>query len=294
MQIKLRVWQKNHDSVSVDRGPLTYALEIGEKWQKYGGSDKWPELEVLPTTHWNYGLIVDEKNPADSFHVEQKDGPLAAQPFTPQSVPIRLTAKAKRIPQWTTDEKGLIRPLQQSPVKSDRPTDAVTLIPMGAARLRISSFPVIGQGENAHEWQTTPKLPQASWCNPSDTTAALNDGILPKSSNDQSIPRFTWWDHKGTSEWVQYDFEKPRKVSGSSVYWFDDERTGGGCRVPESCELLYRDGEQWKHVSTTSAIGTAKDEFNRATFDPVQTTGLRLQVKLKPGYSGGILEWKVQ
>ena len=56
-----------------------------------------------------------------------------------------------------------------------------------------------------------------------------------RSSDDQEIPRFTWWDHRGTAEWVQYDFAKPTTVSTVSVYWFDD--TGrGGCRVPAVVE----------------------------------------------------------
>ena len=151
MKLSLRVWHKNHDSVSVDRGPLTFALQIGEKWQKYGGSDRWPDSEVLPTTPWNYALVLDEKNPAASFEVVQGDASVE-HPFSPSTVPIRLTAKAKRIEQWRTDSKGLIEPLQQSPVKSDAPIETVTLIPMGAARLRISAFPVGGDGPDAHEW----------------------------------------------------------------------------------------------------------------------------------------------
>ena len=141
MKISLRVWHKNKDSVSVDRGPLTYALDIGEKWQKYGGSDEWPELEVLPTTPWNYGLVVDEKNPASSFEVMQRAA--GAPPFTPENVPIELKARGKRIAQWKTDANGLLEPLPQSPVQSTQAAESITLIPMGAARLRISSFPII-------------------------------------------------------------------------------------------------------------------------------------------------------
>jgi hypothetical protein len=152
MEIRIRKWEKNKEAVSVDRGPLTFALEIGEKWQKYGGSDQWPDMKVLPTTAWNYGLVLDETDPAKSFQVIQKNGPLASPRFTHETTPIELKARAKKIPKWTTDGKELIRPLELSPVKSDEPTETVTLIPMGAARLRISSFPVIGAGPDAHQW----------------------------------------------------------------------------------------------------------------------------------------------
>jgi DUF1680 family protein len=126
-----------------------------------------------------------------------------------------------------------------------------------------------------------------------DTLAAINDGEEPKNSNDQGIPRLTFWDHKGTTEWVQYDFKSATAVSAVEVYWFDD--TGnGGCRVPASWQMLFKDGNEWKPVAGASEYGVRKDAYNRTTFAPITTMGLRLEVKLQPGFSGGILEWKVK
>jgi hypothetical protein len=123
--------------------------------------------------------------------------------------------------------------------------------------------------------------------------AGLNDQVDPKHSNDQSIPRFHWWPHRGTVEWVQYDFQKPAKVSGVEVYWFDD--TGqGNCRVPDSWKLLYRADDRWEEVPNPSGYGTDKDQFNQATFTSVETTGLRIEARLQAGYSGGILEWRAE
>src|SRR5262249_571381 len=132
----------------------------------------------------------------------------------------------------------------------------------------------------------------ASHCFEHDSVEAMIDGQLPKSSNDSSIPRFTWWDHRGTTEWVQYEFVKPRKVTGVEVYWFDD--TGkGACRTPNSWKLLYRVGEEWLPVPAASDFGTRLDSFNRVTFPPVEALGLRIDAQLKPGFSAGILEWKI-
>jgi DUF1680 family protein len=135
---------------------------------------------------------------------------------------------------------------------------------------------------------------RASHCNPTDTLAALNDGLLPKASNDHGIPRMTWWDHRGGTEWVSYRFSKPRVIDGAAVYWFDD--TGiGACRVPAEWRLLWRDGEAWKpvHLNAGSSYGVACDRFNRVSFAPVTTWELKLEVKLRAGFSGGILEWSV-
>jgi uncharacterized protein len=137
-------------------------------------------------------------------------------------------------------------------------------------------------------------LPSASHCHGPDAVSALNDQVEPKNSCDQSIPRFTWWDHKGTVEWVQYDFDEPVKVSAVEIYWFDDERIKRHCRAPQSWKLLYKKGETWQPVSGPSAFGTEIDRYNRTTFDPVQTSALRIEVQLKEPWSGGMLEWKVE
>ena len=155
MQVRVQKWAKNHDAVSVNYGPLTFSLKIGERWERCGGTDAWPELEVFPTTPWNYGLVFNEQKPAKSFKVVKSSGrPLPAQPFTPGTAPIEIRAEARRIPAWKQDSLGLVGKLQFSPVKSDQPVETVTLIPMGAARLRISSFPIIGQGKDAQDWKT--------------------------------------------------------------------------------------------------------------------------------------------
>jgi hypothetical protein len=298
MRVSVRTWPKNKNAVSVDYGPLTLALKIKERWQRYGKNEKWPEWEVFPESSWNYGLVLDEKRPENSFRVVRKKGSLPKQPFTPENAPIELKAKAKRIPQWQQDRFAMVGLLQQSPVRSDEPTETVTLIPMGAARLRIASFPVIGTGPNAHEWTPPPRASKpkfkatASHVFQNDTVDALSDGLEPANSNDQSIPRFTWWPRRGTSEWVEADLEQPRKVSGVSVYWFDD--TGAGaCRVPQSWRLLYKSGSEWKAVAGTSISAVTKDGWNSVKFPAVETSALRIETQLQPEFSGGILEWKI-
>ena len=132
--------------------------------------------------------------------------------------------------------------------------------------------------------------PSASHCNGQDTVGALNDGIVPRNSADQSLPRMTWWMHLGTLEWVQYDLDKPATLNTVRVYWFDDH---GGCRLPKSWRLLYRDGETWRPIENTSDYTTKPDGYNQVTFKPVSTSALRLEVQLRPNVSGGILEWKL-
>ena len=136
-------------------------------------------------------------------------------------------------------------------------------------------------------------VPTASHVGPADTTAALNDQLEPARSYDPAIPRFTWWDHRGSTEWVQYEFPRPTRIAAASVYWFDD--TGhGACRVPRSWRLLYREGERWRPVAGASSQETAADRFNEIRFEPVTTGAVRIEAELQPGFSAGLLEWKVK
>jgi hypothetical protein len=152
MRVTLRTWAKSHQSISVDRGPLTYSLEIGEKYVRTGGTDRWPAFEIHPTTPWNYGLALNRVTPAEPFRLVDRKPPPDANPFTHEGTPFALQTKGKRIPEWKSDKLGLVGLLQDSPVKSVEPVEDLILIPMGAARLRITAFPVIGNGPEAHRW----------------------------------------------------------------------------------------------------------------------------------------------
>ncbi|MHC4941420.1 MAG: glycoside hydrolase family 127 protein [Planctomycetota bacterium] len=134
---------------------------------------------------------------------------------------------------------------------------------------------------------------QASHTCRGDSREAVNDLYEPASSSDHGIPRFTWWDHKGGVEWIQYDFDEEVELSSLEVYWFDDTGTGG-CRVPESWQALYLEGGQWIPVKGAGTFGKEKDRFNEVAFEPMKTRSLRLEVKLQAGFSGGILEWRVE
>ncbi len=144
MKLAVRWWSKNQNAVSVDYGPLSFSLDIQERFEAYGHRNpNWPEWEVFPQSPWNYGLVLSPPNPASSFKVIESSGPVAAQPFTPGTAPIKLEATGRRIPSWVADANNVIGKLPPSPVTSDQPDEKITLIPMGAARLRLSMFPVI-------------------------------------------------------------------------------------------------------------------------------------------------------
>lgn len=128
------------------------------------------------------------------------------------------------------------------------------------------------------------------------TTAlsAINDRLVPADENDRSMAYYHWWPKKNSTEWITYEFPKPSKVSSSTVYWFDDE-PWGGCRVPQSWKLYYKDEQGgWTPVSAAGTYGTKKGVPNTVEFTLVQTTAMKLEVVLPKDNSAGVFEWEVE
>lgn len=312
MEVELTRWENNHHSVSVNRGPLTYSLKIGQdfeaipadeaavwdaRWREDAAFENWPSVEIFPTTPWNYGLVLDgERLPA--VEVRERAWPGDNYPFTAEAAPISLVVRARPIPGWSLDRHGLVGVLQDSPAFSEEPIQEVELIPMGAAHLRISAFPVVSDDDSANHW--APSIEQqlyhasASHCYEGDWTGAICDGLLPGDDVNEGVMRHTFWDHRGSAEWLQAEFDSPRVVDASAVYWFDDRDSGGQCRVPASWRLLYRDAAgQWQPVEGVAAYGVERDALNHITFEPVETDALRIEVQLRDDYSAGCWEWQL-
>jgi len=131
----------------------------------------------------------------------------------------------------------------------------------------------------------------ASHCWRTDTLLALNDGRVPAASGDESIPRLTFWDHRGTKEWIDAEFASPRAVHAVRVYWFDDEGRGN-CRVPASARVLVRVGATWRAV--VEKLPLVKDGWSAASFPAVDAEAVRVEAELRPGFSAGVLEWQIE
>ena len=156
MEVTVREWRRNKNSVSVNYGALTFSLDIAERvvqrsstetavndsrWQANADPAKWPSFELHPASAWNYSLILDDSDPSRSFTVVKRAWPTDDNPFTQANAPVELRARARQVDGWGIDEHGLAAVLPQSPVHSDSPAIGVRLVPMGGARLRISAFP---------------------------------------------------------------------------------------------------------------------------------------------------------
>jgi uncharacterized protein len=71
-----------------------------------------------------------------------EEAPMSRQPFG-NSPPVLLKTKARRVPEWMIVNDSAAAPPASPVTVKNRPDEMVTLIPYGAARLRITAFPVL-------------------------------------------------------------------------------------------------------------------------------------------------------
>jgi len=245
--------------VALQRGPVVYALEETDN-AAHAASLVLPresELEVARDASILGGVPLLR---AAGLRLVERDGGRALEPATLTAVPYHL---------WDNRAPGSM----------------TVWIP---ERAELAQLP-----GDLGLVRAADRLVRGSHCYAQDTLAALCDGLEPSASGDHALPRQTFWDHLGTQEWLQYEWDAPRTLSGAAVYWFDD--TGrGSCRVPASWSLSWRDGEEWKPVELVAgAYDVQADRYDEVRFAPVRTSALRLEIELKAGWSGGVLEWRV-
>jgi DUF1680 family protein len=145
MQVSTSNWGRN--SRAVERGPLVYALKLGERWEK--GNDKYEGdyFSVYPTANWNYGLTAPTiTDPVKNLQV--KVTPLTGKfVWNQQHAPIEIIAAGRQIPGWkltdgvayqpVTDREGQYRGTVSDTIHH------ITLIPYGFTKVRIVAFPVV-------------------------------------------------------------------------------------------------------------------------------------------------------
>lgn len=148
MSVSISRWYDN--SATVERGPLVYALRIGEKWTrkslegKFGGRHGNWYYEVLPTSPWNYALQEKDVdgNDLDSSFVFVEKG-TAGYPWNLENAPVEIHAKAKKVPFWH-EYNGSTGPIPFSTLYQGEFGDEedIVLIPYGCTTLRVAEFPV--------------------------------------------------------------------------------------------------------------------------------------------------------
>ena len=226
--------------VAVERGPVVYCAEWPDNDFELRSvlMNRTPEFKVIPAPDKLYGIYQLE-TPAQVLAYNE-DGRLVTKEVTLTLIPYYAWAHrgAGSMMVWLPWEVSVVKPA------------------------------------------TPPSIASSSTIEASHKVASLssvNDGLIPESEQDRSIPYYHWWPKKNSVEWISYAFKKPEIVSKSVVYWYDDA-PWGDCRIPETWTTYYKDDSgAWQPLN-----------------GEVKTAAVKLEVKLPEEYSSGIYEWEIK
>ena len=148
MEVFTSTWYEN--AVSIERGPLVYALKMEENWEKKEFKDSWYGsyyYQVTSSDPWNYGLVDFDRNRMNEVaqvsinsQKQQLDFP-----WNQENAPVEIKMKARLIPTWTVyNEMAGPQPFSFCG-SAEGGEQEITLIPYGCTTLRISEFPVVGK-----------------------------------------------------------------------------------------------------------------------------------------------------
>jgi len=118
---------------------------------------------------------------------------------------------------------------------------------------------------------------------------SLNDGLVPATTGRMRTGR-SRQPQRLSTQWVQYDWLQPVTTGKIVVFWWNYENS---VRLPQAYRIQYWDGNKFITVKNASGLGLENNRYNITTFDPVQTTRLRLEADSVDRFLGTILEWMV-
>ena len=119
---------------------------------------------------------------------------------------------------------------------------------------------------------------------------AINDEIIPASSSDYRVPRYTFMPKKGTKEWIVYDFQDKIDLENLGIYWFDEAQAGPIC-LPKSWKVYYLNKKKWKEAKIENDYGVERDGFNYIKFTKkISTKKIKIEVQLHENVSAGVYE----
>lgn len=162
MKVRLQHWPRA--GVSLERGPLVFALRIEEDWRidpdDPRSTPDFPAWDLYPASSWNYALALDPENLENEVRVIL--GEYSNHPWSISTAPLTLQVPARRLIGWGLQKKSgilasfgrrskrlkgnfVFTPQLPNPdglmKRLGKQVETVTLVPYGCSKLRITIFP---------------------------------------------------------------------------------------------------------------------------------------------------------
>lgn len=142
----------------------------------------------------------------------------------------------------------------------------------------------------AHSHASNEPVPAQYWIK------ALNDGIVKQSPLPPDMWG-TWNGNNPAKSWIEYRWDAPVTLTGSRIYFFNDQPAGAGVgvAVPAAWHLEYLAAGKWQTVKAAN-YPVATGKYNDVAFFPITTTCLRavFDASTKDGTHAGVAvqEWE--
>ncbi|HET9604791.1 MAG TPA: discoidin domain-containing protein [Gemmatimonadales bacterium] len=134
-----------------------------------------------------------------------------------------------------------------------------------------------------------PRL-SASYTSPDSRVEAANDGVIAYTRYSDNR-----WSARGTpnrSDWLQVDWQVPRRVSRAEIHFAGG---GGGLAAPRSYLLQYWTGSGWQGVSDERRLPTTPEAsaMNTVWFAPVETSRMRVIMQHSAPSASAVTEIRI-
>ena len=256
-------WSADRGRVAIERGPIVYAAEWVGQSQRQGAQSA--AAGSASTT--DRGIP-----PALLNGVEVVTGKAIALAYDAQGKVVQHRAGAHH--------DSVLRVGQSRP----RPDDGVAA---GRSKpcARPLPYPTVA---------TSAKVSGLRAARSSETVEVIKDGEIPTASNDHGVVlRLVARRAATRRRWITLSREP---ATGQRMRPLLVRRYGPGraCACPPRGGCYIRTANEWKPVRAREPYGVEKDAYNRAAFEPVSTSGLRLEVTMQNNWSAGIQQWRVK
>lgn len=126
-------------SAVYELGPLVLALPLDSKWSQLKEyAQKSADWQLEPQKKWNYAVLAD---PCQARVTREALGEV---PFDVKDPSVSLHIKGRELESWGVKENSADS-VPLSPVETKTALEDLTLIPYGAAKLRITAFPFLAE-----------------------------------------------------------------------------------------------------------------------------------------------------